>query len=104
MPFLQVLVFTFNVPQTELYYIVLLIVAISHPVSLLVLWFSSNLQVRALYAASAAWMGTSVYILIMFAIYLIVEYFVNIPAQTAGTLILLFAFIVSAYEYSTSLD
>ncbi len=89
--------FTFNIPQTELYYIVLLLVTISHPVSLLLLRCSSNLPSRALYAGSAAWMGMSAYILIMFAIYLIVECFVSIPAQTAGILIVLAASILSAY-------
>ncbi len=89
--------FTFNIQKTELYYAVLLIVALSHPVSLILLRFSSNIFNRALYAISAAWLGMSVYILILFAIYLIMGYFVKIPAQTAGILIVTVAFIVTVY-------
>lgn len=89
--------FTFSIPQTELYYLVFLILTLLHPVSLLLLRFSSNLLVRALYAVSAAWLGISVYILILFAIYLILGFFVDIPSQTAGVLIVLVVAVLSGY-------
>jgi predicted MPP superfamily phosphohydrolase len=89
--------FTFNIPQTWLYYTILLVLSLSHPVSILLLTYSSKLPVRALYAASAAWTGVSVYILILFAVYLIVGRLVEIPVQTAGILIVLIASLISAY-------
>jgi len=89
--------FTFNIQQTGLYYMVLLLVSFSHPVSLVLLTRSSNLLVRTLYAVSAAWTGMVAYILIMFAVYLILGFFINIPAYTAGIVILLVAFVVTVY-------
>ena len=89
--------FTFNIPKNELYYIIILILALSQPISLLLLRFSSNLAIRAFYTASAAWLGISAYILILFAIYLVVSYFVNIPAQTGGILVVGAALIISIY-------
>jgi len=37
------------------------------------------------------------YILIMFAVYLILGFFINIPAYTAGIVTLLVAFVVTTY-------
>jgi predicted MPP superfamily phosphohydrolase len=89
--------FTFNIAKNELYYLIILLLALSQPLSLLLLRFSSSLLIRALYAASAAWLGISAYILILLAIYLIIGYLVNIPAQTAGILIVGAALIISIY-------
>lgn len=89
--------FTFNISNNGLYYLIILLLALSQPIALLLLKSSSNLIVRALYAASAAGMGISVYILILFAIYLIIGYFVKIPPQTAGIIIVGAALMISAY-------
>lgn len=89
--------FTFNIPQTWLFYVILIALSLSHPVSIILLTYSSNRPVRALYAVSAAWTGMSVYILILFAVYLILGHLVEIPAQTAGILIASAASLVSAY-------
>ena len=89
--------YTFNIPQTWLYYVALLVLSLTYPVSIILLIYSSNLPVRTFYAASAAWIGISVYILILFALYLLLGSLVEIPAQTAGIIILLIASIASAY-------
>ncbi|MGV8143793.1 MAG: metallophosphoesterase [Methanothermobacter sp.] len=89
--------FTFNIPQTLSYYIVLLVVALALPISQVLLKFYSNIVVRSLYAASAFWLGMSAYILILFAVYLISRFFIQIPAQTAGILIVTSSLIVSLY-------
>ena len=89
--------FTFNILPTWLYYAAILTLSLTYPVSIILLNYSSNLPVRALYTASASWIGMSVYILILFAIYLIVRPLVEISAQTAGIIILLIASILSAY-------
>jgi Predicted phosphohydrolases len=89
--------FTFNLPQNIYYYIVLLIVALALPTSQVLLKFSSNMQVRSIYAVSAFWLGMSAYILILFAVYLIAGFFIQIPAQTAGILIVTTALLISVY-------
>lgn len=89
--------FSFNIPQTFSYYIVFLIVALALPISQVLLKFSSNILVRSLYAASAFWLGMSAYLLVLFAVYLIAGFFIQIPAQTAGILIVTAALIISLY-------
>ncbi|MCE5214882.1 MAG: metallophosphoesterase [Methanobacterium sp.] len=89
--------FTFDIPKTFSYYILLLIVALALPISQVLLKFSSNILVRSLYAASAFWLGMSAYLLILFAIYLITGFFIQIPAQIAGILILTSALVISLY-------
>lgn len=87
----------FNLPRGEMYYFIIVILALSHPLAIILLKFTSNIVIRALYAVSAVWIGVSAYILLLFALYLITGYFVNIPSQTAGILILGAAFIISIY-------
>lgn len=89
--------FTFHIPQTSLYYIILLLVAFSQPFALLLLRFSSNIIIRVFYAISALWLGMSVYILIFFAVYLISRYFIEIPPQTAGSIIIIISSMIAAY-------
>lgn len=89
--------FTFNIPQTFFYYIIFLIVALALPISQVFLKFSSNILVRSLYAASAFWLGMSAYLLLLFAVYLIAGFFIQIPAQTAGIIIVTTALIISLY-------
>jgi uncharacterized protein len=89
--------FFFNLPQNELYYLILIIVALSQPIALILLRFSSNIIIRSLYAASAAWLGISAYLLILFAVYLILNLFMKFPPQTAGTLLVGITTIISAY-------
>jgi uncharacterized protein len=88
--------YIFNIPRNELYYLILIIVALSHPLALLVLRFSSNTLVRFIYAASAAWLGTSAYLLIFFAIYLLLGFFISLPVQI-GIVFVVIAFLVSIY-------
>ncbi|HTX61536.1 MAG TPA: metallophosphoesterase [Methanobacterium sp.] len=86
----------FNLPRNELYYIILIIVALSHPISILLLRFSSNILVRFLYAASAAWLGTSAYLLIAFAIYLLISP-LKLPTQTTGSILIATALVIGVY-------
>lgn len=87
----------FSIPQNGLYYLILIIVALSFPISQLSLRFTSHALVRSVYAVSAAWLGTSAYILIAFAIYLLVGPFLKLPPQFLGTLLVGSALIISAY-------
>ena len=89
--------FTFNIPPTSLYYLILLLVAFSQPFALLLLRFSSNILIRTFYAISALWLGISAYILIFFAVYLISRYFIDIPPQTAGLLIITISAMITVY-------
>jgi predicted MPP superfamily phosphohydrolase len=87
----------FNLPQNAIYYIILIVVAFSHPISILLLRFYSNILVRILYAASAAWLGTSAYLLIAFAIYLLLGSLIKLPTQTTGSILIITALIISVY-------
>lgn len=89
--------FLFAIPKTGLYYALFLLIIVSHSASLWWLKYSSGLLPRALYAVSAAWLGMSIYILIMLAIYYILGSFVSLPTQTAGLVAIVAGVAVSAY-------
>lgn len=87
----------FSLPQNELYYLILIIVALSQPIALILLSYSSNIIIRSLYAASAAWLGISAYLLILFTAYLLIWLFIKLSPQTAGTALVGSTIIISAY-------
>jgi uncharacterized protein len=89
--------YTFNLPINTYYYVILVIVALCYPVSNFLIGFYSNSLIRGVYAVSASWLGISVYILILFAIYLIMGIFIQIPVEIAGKVIFAVAFITGIY-------
>lgn len=89
--------FTFNIPKTDLYNIILLIIALLNPISLFLVRFFSSFFIRAVYSVSAAWLGISVYILILFVVYFIIGFFMKIPEEIAGLVILVISFIAGTY-------
>ena len=92
---------TFSFPETYLFYITILIAALSYPVSLLLERTYSNSLSRAIYSISATWVGISIYLLILLVIYGIIQavsgFFIKIPSQIAGELIVTVALVVSIY-------
>ena len=98
--------FTFSLSRTYLFYIILLIAALSYPISLLLERFFSNSLTRVIYAISAIWWGMSIYTLILLAIYVIIGFLIKIPSKIAGMVIVTVAFLVSIYAVlnATHLD
>jgi hypothetical protein len=64
----------------------------------------SNNITRIFYTVSSAWMGISFYILTFMGIYWLISYFIKIPGEIAGILILGLSAILSAYSLINSLD
>ncbi len=87
----------FRLPETGTFYILVLIAAISFPVSLTLEKLFSNSLTRAIYTISATWLGISIYLLILLIIYEISGLLIKIPAQIAGIIIITIAFIASIY-------
>ncbi len=88
--------FTFNIPMNDLY-IAIVILAILNPITNILTGFYSNSIIRGIFALSASWLGISVFILILFGVYLIIGMFLPIPVEIAGKVIFVLAFIVGIY-------
>jgi len=87
----------FSLSRTGIFYIIVLIAAFSFPLSLLLEKFYSNHITRVIYTTSAAWLGISIYILILLIIYTILGFLLKIPSQIAGIIIIVVALIISFY-------
>lgn len=91
----------FNLPRTNTLYIIILIAALSYPISSSLERFFSNLPSRILYFISAAWFGISIYIMISLALYVIfilsINLLIKIPTLIIGELLIIIAVLVSIY-------
>lgn len=94
---------TFNLPTNNLYHFIIVFIAILNPISLFLLNYFSNPLIRAIYTVSVIWLGISVYILILFAAYFIMGFFIQIPIQIAGTVILVIPIILGIYAVFNSI-
>ncbi len=91
----------FNLPRTNTLYIIILIAALSYPISASLERFFSNLPSRILYFISVAWFGISIYIVISLALYVIfiqsINLLIKIPTLIIGELLIIMAVLVSIY-------
>ena len=91
----------FNLPRTNTLYIIILIAALSYPISSSLERFFSNLPSRIFYFISAAWFGISIYIMISLALYVIfilsINLLIKIPTLIIGELLIIIAVLVSIY-------
>lgn len=84
------------------FYAVLVIAAVSYPLSAIIERVVSNNFTRIFYTLSSSWMGISFYILTFIGIYWIISFFIKIPGQVAGITILGFSAILSVYSLINS--
>ncbi|MGP8023189.1 MAG: metallophosphoesterase [Methanobacterium sp.] len=91
----------FNLPRTNTLYIIILIAALSYPISATLERIFSNLPSRIFYYISAAWFGISIYIVISLAVYVIfipsINLFIKIPTLIIGEILIIIAVLVSIY-------
>lgn len=94
--------FLLNLPRDIVFYIIMLIAAISYPLATIMERISSNIFTRIFYTAASAWMGISFYLLFFLIIYLVVSFFFQVPRKTAGVVMVLLTIIISAYAIYNS--
>ena len=94
----------FGVETGIFFYSLLILAAISYPLAAIIERTVSNNITRIFYTVSSAWMGISFYILTFMGIYWLISYFIKIPGEIAGTLILSLSAILSAYSLINSLN
>ncbi len=88
------------------FYTLLVIAAISYPLSAMIERVVSNNLTRVFYTISSSWMGISFYILTFMGIYWIISFFIKIPGEVAGIIVLGLSALLSGYSLinSTYLD
>jgi predicted MPP superfamily phosphohydrolase len=89
----------FGFQQDIIFYIILIMVALSYPLAALIERMISNNATRVFYAAASGWMGMSFYLLTFMGIYLLLSLFFEIPRETAGIIIAGLTIILSAYSF-----
>jgi uncharacterized protein len=96
----------FNIEPGLIFYSLLILAAISYPVSAMIERVVSNTMTRIFYTGASAWMGISFYLLTFMGIYWLISIFIKIPGELAGIIIVLFTGVLSIYSLfnSTYLD
>lgn len=87
-----------GIPKTNVFYMILVLVAISYPAAAMIERTVSNIYTRTLYTISSAWMGISLFILYFLIFYVIISLFFKIPSISAGVVIIILTGILSAYS------
>lgn len=93
----------FDVHPGPIFYILLILAAISYPLAAVIERVVSNILTRIFYTAASAWMGISFYLLTFMAIYWVTSFVVKIPGEIAGTGIILLTVVLSGYSLINSL-
>lgn len=94
--------FLLDLPMTNGFYLIMLVAALSYPVSTIFERIMSNNITRIFYSAASAWMGISFYLLFLLIIYLALSFFVQMPRTTVGILIILLTALISGYSIYNS--
>lgn len=87
-----------EIPKTEIFFLIVLLIALSYPIAALLERITSNIFSRILYTISSAWMGTVFFILFLLIIYAILSLAFNVPKMMAGIIIITLALILTAYS------
>ena len=85
-------------------YILVILFAISYPAAAALERTVSHLITRAFYTFSSAWLGISIYIMIILVGYKILSIFFYIPPFSAGIVIIALASVISAYAILNSIS
>ncbi len=94
--------FLLGLPMTNGFYLIMLLAALSYPVSTIIERIVSNNITRIFYTAASAWMGVSFYLLFFLIIYLALSFFIQIPRTTFGLIIILLTVLISGYSIYNS--
>lgn len=94
--------FLLGLPMTNGFYLIMLLAALSYPVSTIIERIVSNNITRIFYTAASAWMGVSFYLLFFLIIYLALSFFIQIPRTTFGLIIILLTALISGYSIYNS--
>jgi uncharacterized protein len=84
------------------FYTFLIIAAISYPLAAMIEKVVSNNFTRIFYTLASAWMGISFYLLTIMGIYWIVSFFIKIPGEMAGIIIITISAVLSGYSILNS--
>jgi uncharacterized protein len=95
--------FLLGLPHNTVFYVLMFVAAASYPSTTLIEKTVSNSLTRCFYTAAAVWMGISFYLLCFLVIYGILSFFVKIPNETAGILIVVLTVLVSIYSIVNAL-
>ncbi|MBP1947074.1 metallophosphoesterase [Methanobacterium petrolearium] len=94
--------FLLGFPMDNGFYILMLIAALSYPVSNIIERTVSNNITRIFYTVASAWMGISFYLLFFLITYLVLSFFITLPRETAGITIAILTIIISSYAIYNS--
>jgi Predicted phosphohydrolases len=94
--------FLLGLPVNNTFYAVLVVASISYPLATLIERIVSNDFTRIFYTLASAWMGISFYLLFMLIIYLLLSFFVPLPREGVGIVIIALTTIISAYSLYNS--
>lgn len=92
----------FSLPKNFIFYILLILVALSYPVAALIERNVSNLYSRILYTISSAWMGISLFLIYFLVLYGIISIVFKVPSYWAGILIIFLTGVLSTYSIVNS--
>ncbi len=92
----------FGIVPGTIFYIILILAAVSYPLSAMIEREVSNTLTRIFYTAASAWMGISFYLLTFLVIYWIISLVIKIPGEIAGIIIIGLTTILSAYSITNS--
>lgn len=84
------------------FYTLLVIAAVSYPLAAIIERVVSNNFTRIFYTLASAWMGISFYVLTFMAIYWIISFFIKIPGEMAGIIIIGLSAVLSGYSLLNS--
>jgi uncharacterized protein len=90
--------FLFDIPKNNIFYVLLILVALSYPAAAMIERNVSNRYSRTLYTLSSAWMGVSLFLIYFLILYGLISLLFKIPPQTAGVVILILTGILSVYS------
>jgi predicted MPP superfamily phosphohydrolase len=94
----------FSIEPGLIFYSLLILAAISYPVSAMIERVISNTLTRIFYTGASAWMGISFYLLTFMGIYLLTSFFVKIPGELAGIILVVLTAVLSIYSLHNSLS
>ena len=84
------------------FYTLLVVAAVSYPLAAMIERVVSNGFTRIFYTLASAWMGISFYILTFMGIYWIISFFIKIPGEMAGIVIIGLSALLSGYSLLNS--
>lgn len=84
------------------FYTLLIIAAVSYPLAAIIERLVSNNITRIFYTLASSWMGISFYVLTFMAFYWVVSFFIKIPGEMAGIILIGLSALLSGYSLLNS--